>query len=97
MHKYRPIGDTVLIELDLIEEEMHGKIVVARTQSKEVLQKGKESGVVLDMGNLLEPDKTGYNIGDRVCFKRYSGTFLEDEDSNLRLLADADILAVINN
>lgn len=99
MLKYTPLADTVLIELEKIEDEeiSSGGIVIARKQTKDVQQKGKESGVVLAMGHLLDSATTGYKIGDKVCFKRYSGTYLEDEDSNLRLLSDADILAVINN
>lgn len=93
---YKPLGDTVLIEVDIIEEEKTSSgIIIAKTQSNEVRQKGKETGTILSVGHLLMTEDTGYKSGDRVVFKRYAGTYLEDENSRLRLVSDADILAVI--
>jgi co-chaperonin GroES (HSP10) len=94
---YKPLGDTVLIKLDpVVEEEVSpGGIVIVNEVEKHVRQKGKESGIVVDIGNLVDKKTSGFKTGDRVCFKRYSGCYLEDAESDLRLLNEADILAVI--
>lgn len=94
---YKPLGFTVLVQLDPEEATTKGGIIIARTDEFKRKEAGKETGVIIDIGNMAFTDKHyECKIGDRVCFKRYAGVFIsEDDTTKIRLINDEDILALI--
>lgn len=107
--KYVPEGSRLLVLADVIEEKTAGGIILAQ-QSRDSEQMRVTKGEVLRIGptcDLLFSEK-GYNgkqdrpakEGDRIIFAKYGGMkVIDDEfkDFDIRLIYDADVVAVIND
>ncbi len=91
------LADGVLVRLDPPpdSEKKSGAIIIPEMRTKDELAKGAETGVVLAIGHLIDKEKANYNIGDRVGFKRYIGSYVLDRSNNLRYIQDADVLITI--
>ena len=93
----KPLGDRVVVKPKGREEQSRGGIILPDTagekpQQGEVLSVGP--GRQLDNGSRVELD---IKVGDTVLFAKYSGTEFKLEDDDLLILAERDILAVINS
>jgi chaperonin GroES len=91
------MGDRVVVKPKGREEQSRGGIILPDTstekpQQGDVLSVGP--GRLLDNGNRVELD---LKVGDTVLFAKYSGTEFKLEDDDLLVLAERDILAVIEN
>ena len=91
----KPMSDRVVVKPKDREKETKSGIVLPdtateRPQQGDVLSVGP--GRVLDNGKRADVD---LKIGDTVLFAKYSGTEFKHEDEDLLILAERDILAVI--
>lgn len=93
----KPMGDRVVVKPKGREEQSRGGIILPDTstekpQQGEVLSVGP--GRQLDSGKRVELD---IKVGDTVLFAKYSGTEFKLEDDDLLILAERDILAIIES
>ena len=93
--KVQPLADNVLIERLEAETKTAGGIVLPDT-AKEKPQRGKivsvGKGKILDDGTVR---KLQVKKGDLVLFRSYAGTDLKIGDKEYLMMAESDILAII--
>ncbi|SRR3712207_3764534 len=95
--RIRPLADRVVVRPQEREERTRGGIYLPDTASKEKPQEGTIMAV--GEGRL---DDSGRRVpvavaaGDRVLFAKYAGTEIRIEDEDYLILAEKDILAVVN-
>jgi chaperonin GroES len=95
--KLRPLDDRVVVKPVEAEERTAGGIVLPDT-AKEKPQRGKV--VSIGPGKLLENGQRGslsVAIGDEVIYGKYSGTDIEIEGDDVKILRETDILAKVMN
>ncbi len=93
--KLRPLDDRVVVEPQEAEERTAGGIVLPDT-AKEKPQRG--TIVSVGPGKLLDSGKRGelsVGIGDVVIYGKYSGTDIEVDGKDVKILRETDILAKI--
>jgi chaperonin GroES len=93
--KLRPLDDRVVVKPVEAEERTAGGIVLPDT-AKEKPQRGKV--VSIGPGKLLESGQRGslsVSIGDEVIYGKYSGTDIELEGDEVKILRETDILAKV--
>ncbi|MSQ37398.1 MAG: co-chaperone GroES [Chloroflexi bacterium] len=94
--KLKPLGSRVVIK-PLEREEMTKSGILLPDTAKEKPQEGK----VLSVGPGDRHPDTGTRIavelkvGDKVLFQKYAGTEFKLDDEDLLILAEKDVLAVI--
>jgi len=79
------------------EEKTRGGIYLPDTASKEKPQEGTIMAVgegKLDDNGKRTP--VGVKTGDKVLFAKYAGTDIKIDDEDYLILAEKDILAVVN-
>ncbi|MDE2989663.1 MAG: co-chaperone GroES [Chloroflexota bacterium] len=94
--KVRPMGDRILIRTVSREETTKSGLVLPDTAKEkpmegEVLAVGR--GRTTDDGTVIEVD---VKVGDLVLFAKYSGTEVRIDDSDLLIIAERDLLAVLS-
>ncbi|MBI2823997.1 MAG: co-chaperone GroES [Planctomycetia bacterium] len=93
--KLRPLDDRVVVEPREAEETTAGGIVLPDT-AKEKPQRGKVisvgPGKLLDSGQRGQPSVT---VGDEVIYGKYSGTEIELDGRDVKILRESDILAKV--
>jgi chaperonin GroES len=93
--KLRPLGDRVVVQPSGREETTKSGIVIPDT-AKEKPQRGTIIAVGPgrrdDDGKRIAMDVT---VGSEVLFAKYSGTEFKLEDEEYLILAEKDILAII--
>ncbi|MDV6373045.1 co-chaperone GroES [Deinococcus arenicola] len=92
----KPLGDRVLVEIvEETEQKTAGGLFVPDS-AKEKSQRGKVisvgSGKMLDNGTRVALD---VKEGDTVYFAKYGGTEVTLEGKNYSILAERDILAIV--
>lgn len=93
--KLRPLDDRVVVEPREAEERTAGGIVLPDT-AKEKPQRGKV--VSVGPGKLLDSGERGslsVSVGDEVIYGKYSGTEIEVEGREVKILRESDILAKV--
>ena len=93
--KLRPLDDRVVVEPSEAEETTAGGIVLPDA-AREVPQRG--SIVAVGPGRLLDSGERGelsVGIGDEVIYGKYSGTEIEIEGRDFKILRESDILAKV--
>jgi chaperonin GroES len=93
--KLRPLDDRVVVKPVEAEERTAGGIVLPDT-AKEKPQRGKV--VSVGPGKLLDSGERGslsVSIGDEVIYGKYSGTDIELEGDEVKILRETDILAKV--
>jgi chaperonin GroES len=91
----RPLDDRVVVEPKEAEERTAGGIVLPDT-AKEKPQRGKVISV--GPGKLLDSGDRGtlsVAVGDEVIYGKYSGTDIEVEGRDVKILREGDILAKV--
>jgi chaperonin GroES len=93
MAKIRPLEDRVVVEPKAAEERTAGGIVLP-----DAAQEKPQRGTVLSVGpgKLLDSGKRGelsVSVGDEVIFGKYSGSDVEVDGKDLKILRESDILA----
>ncbi len=95
--RIRPLADRVVIKPQEKEERTRGGIFLPDTASKEKPQEGRVMAVgdgKLDDSGKRTP--VAVSVGDTVLFAKYAGTEVKIEDEDYLILAEKDILAVVN-
>ena len=95
--RIRPLADRVVVRPQEKEERTRGGIYLPDTASKEKPQEGTVMAVgdgKLDDNGRRTP--VAVKAGDRVLFAKYAGTEIKIEDEDYLILAEKDILAVVN-
>ncbi|HVU86806.1 MAG TPA: co-chaperone GroES [Pirellulales bacterium] len=93
--KLRPLDDRVVVEPREAEERTAGGIVLPDS-AKEKPQRGKV--VSVGPGKLLDSGSRGQlsvSIGDEVIYGKYSGTEIELDGRDVKILRESDILAKV--
>ena len=91
----RPLDDRVVVEPQEAEEMTAGGIVLPDA-AKEKPQRGKV--VAIGPGKLLDSGERGtlsVAVGDEVICGKYSGTEIEVEGREVKILRESDILAKV--
>ncbi len=93
--KLRPLDDRVVVEPKEAEQTTAGGIVLPDT-AKEKPQRGKVvsvgPGKLMDSG---ERGKLSVAVGDEVIYSKYSGTEIEVNGRDVKILRESDILAKV--
>ena len=93
--KLKPLDDRIVVEPVEAEEKTAGGIVLPDT-AKEKPQRGKVlavgPGKLLDNGQRAE---VSVGIGDEVIFGKYSGSEVEVDNRELKILRESDVLAKV--
>jgi chaperonin GroES len=93
--KLRPLDDRVVVEPMEAEETTAGGIVLPDT-AKEKPQRG--TIVSIGPGKLLDSGERGtlsVTVGDEVIYGKYSGTEIELNGRDVKILRESDILAKV--
>ncbi|MDZ4781068.1 MAG: co-chaperone GroES [Planctomycetia bacterium] len=93
--KVRPLEDRVVVEPKEAEERTAGGIVLPDT-AKEKPQRG--TVVSVGPGKLLDSGERGtlsVVVGDEVIYGKYSGTEIELDGKDLKIVRETDILAKV--
>ena len=88
MKELIPLNENVLILPEKVEEKTAGGIILLDTTSKEA----PLVGVVKAIGNI---ENLEISVGDKVIFKKYSGTDIEFEKEEFIVVPYADILVKV--
>jgi chaperonin GroES len=95
--KIRPLDDRVVVKPVEAEERTAGGIVLPDT-AKEKPQRGKVISV--GPGKLMDNGQRGslsVSVGDEVIYGKYSGTDIDVEGDEVKILRETDILAKVMN
>jgi chaperonin GroES len=93
--KLRPLDDRVVVEPMDAEEMTAGGIVLPDT-AKEKPQRG--TVVSVGPGKLMDSGERGtpsVKVGDEVIYGKYSGTEIELNGKDVKILRESDILAKV--
>jgi co-chaperonin GroES (HSP10) len=96
----KPVGTTVLVYPDPVEETTESGIVVTTGQETERAQLGQTDGLVVaiseDAFTDLGEGKPRCVVGERVIFAKYAGMVrIGNDGKSYRLIHDRDVLAVL--
>ena len=94
--RVRPLADRVVIKPIEREEKTKGGLFLPDTASKEKPQEG--SVIAVGEGRLDDNGKRvamSVKAGDRVLFAKYAGTEIKIDDQDYLILAEKDILGVV--
>ena len=93
--KLRPLDDRVVVEPVEAEERTAGGIVLPDT-AKEKPQRGTVKAIgpgrLLDSGKRAE---VSVSVGDVVIYGKYSGSDIEVDGNEVKILRESDILAKV--
>jgi chaperonin GroES len=93
--KLRPLDDRVVVEPKEAEEVTAGGIVLPDS-AKEKPQRG--TVVAIGPGKLLDSGERGtlsVTLGDEVIYGKYSGSEIEIDGREVKILRETDILAKV--
>lgn len=90
----KPLGDRVIIEA-IAREESTASGIFLPDSAKEKPQEGKV--VAVGSGTLKDGVRIPLEVkeGDRIIFSKYAGTEVKFEGSDLLILRESDILAIL--
>lgn len=94
--RIRPLADRVVIKPAAKEEKTKGGLFLPDTASKEKPQEGTIMAV--GEGKLDDNGKrvpVSVQVGDRVLFAKYAGTDIKLDEEDYLILAEKDVLAVV--
>ena len=93
--KLRPLDDRIVVEPVEAEERTAGGIVLPDT-AKEKPQRG--TVLAIGPGKLLDNGKRGevsVAVGDEVIYGKYSGSDIEIDGREVKILRETDVLAKV--
>jgi chaperonin GroES len=95
MKGIRPLGDRILVKRIKEEDKTKGGIIIPDT-AKEKPQEGKVvavgKGKRSEKGDIIAPE---VKAGDRILFRKYSGSEVKLEGEEHLILREDDILGVL--
>lgn len=86
----KPLADRVVVEAAAAEEKTASGIFIPDT-AKEKPQKGK----VLAVGNGKPDEPMTVKVGDTVLYGKYSGTEINVDGTDVLIMRESDIFAVV--
>lgn len=91
----RPLGANVVVKVDEAVEKTKSGIYIPDTASKEKPMQG--TVIAVGNGALVDGKRIPIDVkaGDSIVFAKYSGTQVKYEGEELLILAERDILAVV--
>ncbi len=93
--KLRPLDDRVVVEPMEAEERTAGGIVLPDT-AKEKPQRGTVMAIGPGRCSIAAPRaEVGVRVGDDVIYGKYSGTDIEVDGKDVKILRETDILAKV--
>lgn len=95
--RIRPLADRVVIKPQEREEKTKGGLYLPDTASKEKPQEG--TIVAVGEGKLDDNGKRvplSVKAGDKVLFAKYAGTEVKLDEVDYLILAEKDVLAIVN-
>ena len=96
--KLRPLGDRLIVKPAAKEEMSKGGIILPDTVSKERPEQGEV--VEIGPGKVLENGSRApmnVKVGDKIVFKKYSPDEVKIDEVEYLVLAESDVMAVIEN
>ena len=93
--RIEPLGDKIVVKRTEADEKTDGGIVLpdsAREKSQQGRVLSVGAGLLLENGARSKPQ---VDEGDRVLFTSYAGTEVNVDGSKLLIMAESDILAVL--
>ncbi|PKK90603.1 MAG: co-chaperone GroES [Candidatus Wallbacteria bacterium HGW-Wallbacteria-1] len=96
MTKLNPLADRVVVKATVEENKTKGGIILPDTVSKEKPQEG--SVIAVGPGKLLDDGSRStmeVKINDKIIFSKYAGTEIKIDDVEYLIIAERDILAII--
>jgi chaperonin GroES len=94
--RIRPLADRVVIKPSAKEEKTKGGLFLPDTANKEKPQEGQV--VAVGEGKLDDNGKrvpVAVKAGQRVLFAKYAGTEIKLDETDYLILAEKDILAIV--
>jgi chaperonin GroES len=90
--KIQPLADRVAIRPLEDTEKMKGGLYIPDTAKEKPVQ-----GEIIAIGQTLQGDKVPMElkVGDRVLYRKYSGTEVKLGDEDILIIKESDVLAVI--
>ncbi len=93
--KIRPLADNIVVKPLEVEDKTSGGIILPETAKEkstkgEIIAVGK--GRLLKSGKFLELE---VKVGDRVIYGSYAGQDVKVDGDDVKILAETEILAVI--
>lgn len=85
-----PLHDRVIIKPAAAEEKTSGGIIIPDT-AKEKPQRG----IVVAAGTGKKDEPMTVKVGDNVLYGKYAGTEIQIEGSDLLIMRESDILAIV--
>jgi chaperonin GroES len=92
----RPLGDRVIVKPAAKEEMTKAGIILPDTVDKERPEQGEV--IAVGPGKLLESGSRApmsIKVGDKIVFKKYSPDEVKVEDQDYLVIAESDVMAVI--
>ncbi|MCI0479363.1 co-chaperone GroES [Candidatus Uhrbacteria bacterium] len=92
----RPLGDRVIVKPAAKEEMTKAGIILPDTVDKERPEQGEI--IAIGPGRLLDNGTRApmsLKVGDKVVFKKYSPDEVKVEDQEYLVIAESDVMAVI--
>ncbi|ADN01517.1 co-chaperone GroES [Spirochaeta thermophila] len=86
--KVRPLGDRVLVKIELSETKTASGIYIPQTA-----QEKTQMGTVVAVGD--DKDNIKVKVGDKVLYDKYAGTSIKIEGEEHLILSMNDILGVV--
>ena len=91
----KPLDDRIVVE-PLEAEEMTAGGIVLPDSAKEKPQRG--TVLAIGIGRLLDNGKRGemnVSVGDEVIYGKYSGSDIEVDGKEIKILRESDVLAKV--
>ena len=95
-----PVGLSVLILPDSVEEKTDSGIIVGTVTELEREQLRQTDGIVMALGPMAyeDEDVPRCKVGDRVIMKAYAGMIRKGTDGiKYRLIADSDVIGILES
>ena len=83
-----PLGEMVLVEMEKAAEKTNSGLLIP-----EAAREKMNVGVVVSAGP--DAELAGISSGDRVVYRKYSGTEISYEGKDFLIMREADIFAII--
>lgn len=96
--KLRPLGDRVIVKAAPKEEMTKAGIILPDTVDKERPEQGEV--VAVGPGRLLESGSRAamsVKVGDKIVFKKYSPDEVKVDDVEYLVIAESDVMAVLES
>jgi chaperonin GroES len=92
-----PLMHRALVKPKQVETKTASGIILTETLTRKE-QAATDEGIILAIGDTFGKDfgaEVLPKVGDKVLFAKYAGKFIKDGDTDLVLLNDDDLIAIV--